>query len=49
VDRAKEYNCGEKIDYSFSSFYFSTDKATSYFSVIGVLFFVAIIVVALLP
>ncbi len=49
VDRAKEYTCGEKIDYSFSSFYFSTDKATSYFSVIGVLFFVAIIVVALLP
>jgi len=47
VDRAKEYMCGEKIDYSFSSFYFSTDKATPYFSVIGILFFVALIVVAI--
>ena len=46
VDRAKEYACGEKIDYSFSSFYFATDKATPYFSVIGVLFFVALIVVS---
>jgi ech hydrogenase subunit A len=27
VDRAKEYMCGEKINYSFSSFYFSTDAA----------------------
>jgi ech hydrogenase subunit A len=48
VDRAKEYMCGEKIDYSFSSFYFSTDSATPYFSVIGILFFVALIAVALL-
>ena len=48
VDRAKEYACGEKIDYSFSSFYFSTDKATPYFSIIGILFFVALIVVAVL-
>ena len=46
VDRVKEYTCGEKIDYSFSSFYFSTDKATPYFSIIGVLFFVALIMVA---
>jgi ech hydrogenase subunit A len=48
VDRAKEYMCGEKIDYSFSSFYFSTDRATPYFSVIGILFFVALIAVGLL-
>ena len=48
VDRAKEYMCGEKINYSFSSFYFSTDKATPYFSIIGILFFVALIVVAVL-
>jgi ech hydrogenase subunit A len=48
VDRAKEYACGEKIDYSFSSFYFATDKATPYFSVIGILFFVALIVVSVL-
>jgi ech hydrogenase subunit A len=48
VDRAKEYMCGEKIDYSFSSFYFSTDKATPYFSLIGVLFFVALVIVAVL-
>lgn len=48
VDRAKEYMCGEKINYSFSSFYFSTDKATPYFSIIGILFFVALLVAALL-
>jgi ech hydrogenase subunit A len=48
VDRAKEYACGEKIDYSFSSFYFATDKATPYFSVIGILFFVTLIVVSVL-
>jgi ech hydrogenase subunit A len=48
VDRVKEYTCGEKIDYSFSSLYFSTDKATPYFSLIGVLFFVALIMVAVL-
>ncbi|MGB3006177.1 MAG: proton-conducting transporter membrane subunit [Chitinophagaceae bacterium] len=47
VDRAKEYMCGEKIQYRFSSFYFSTDKATPYFSVIGILFFIALIIVAL--
>ncbi|MBK5272067.1 MAG: hypothetical protein JJE22_13735, partial [Bacteroidia bacterium] len=47
VDRAKEYMCGEKIDYSFSSFYFSTDKATPYFTAIGILFLVALIVVVL--
>jgi ech hydrogenase subunit A len=48
VDRAKEYMCGEKINYSFSSFYFSTDKITPYFYIIGILFFVALIVVAVL-
>lgn len=48
VDRAKEYACGEKIDYSFSSFYFSTDQYTPWFSAIGLLFFVALIVVAVL-
>lgn len=47
VDRAKEYMCGEKINYKFSSFYFSTEKATPYFATIGVLFFIALIVVAL--
>lgn len=48
VDRAKEYMCGEKLDYAFSSFYFSTGKTTAYFSVIGILFFIALIVVAVL-
>lgn len=48
VDRAKEYACGEKIEYSFSALYFSTDKATPYFTVIGILFFVALIVVVVL-
>ena len=47
VDRAKEYMCGEKIEYKFSSFYFSTEKATPYFAAIGILFFVALIIVAL--
>jgi len=48
VDRAKEYACGEKVDYSFSALYFSTDKATQYFTLIGLLFFVALIVVGAL-
>ena len=48
VDRAKEYMCGEKLDYAFSSFYFSTGKTTAYFSVIGILFFIALVVVAVL-
>jgi hypothetical protein len=46
VDRAKEYMCGEKVEYAFSSFYFSTDKATPYFSAVGILFFAAMILVA---
>jgi ech hydrogenase subunit A len=48
VDRAKEYMCGEKVNYSFSSFYFSTDRATPYFATVGTLFFVALIIVALI-
>lgn len=48
VDRAKEYMCGEKINYSFSSFYFTTDKAAPYFSTVGILFFIALIAVALI-
>jgi len=48
VDRAKEYMCGEKVNYSFSSFYFSTDRATPYFAIAGILFFLALIIVALI-
>ena len=48
VDRAKEYMCGEKVNYSFSSFYFSTERATPYFATAGILFFVAMIIVALI-
>lgn len=48
VDRVKEYMCGEKVNYSFSSFYFSTEKATPYFATAGILFFVALIIVALI-
>ncbi|HLG39166.1 MAG TPA: hypothetical protein VI461_05830, partial [Chitinophagaceae bacterium] len=48
VDRVKEYMCGEKLNYSFSSFYFSTDRATPYFSTVGILFFAALIIVALI-
>jgi ech hydrogenase subunit A len=43
ADRAKEYACGEKVAYNFSSFYFSTEKAVPYFVFIGVLFFVGIL------
>lgn len=48
VDRVKEYMCGEKVNYSFSSFYFSTERATPYFATAGILFFVALIIVALI-
>ncbi len=48
VDRAKEYACGEKVNYNFSSFYFSTDRANPYFVYIGILFFVAILLMAFL-
>lgn len=46
VDRAKEYMCGEKIEYNFSSFYFSTEKAVPYFMWIGTAFFAAILLTA---
>jgi hypothetical protein len=45
VDRVKEYTCGEKVDYRFSSLYFSTDKAMPYYIVIGGIFFIALIFV----
>lgn len=48
VDRANEYACGEKVNYSFSAMYFSTDKATPYFTAIGILFFVALLAVVLI-
>jgi len=48
VDRAKEYACGEKINYSFSSFYFSIDRAIPWFSIIGVLGLIALLIVALI-
>ncbi len=43
VDRVKEYACGEKVEYNFSSFYFSTDKADPWFVLTGILFFAAIL------
>jgi ech hydrogenase subunit A len=48
VDRAKEYMCGEKIEYRFSSMYFSTDKLNPYFAAVGICFFVALIIVGAL-
>jgi hypothetical protein len=48
VDRAKEYACGEKIEYSFSALYFSTDRATPYFTLIGILFLAVLAAVVLL-
>ena len=46
VDRANEYKCGEKVQYAFGSFYFSTEVATPWFHVIGILFFVALLATA---
>ena len=48
VDRVKEYACGEKIDYSFSALYFSTDKATPYLTTVGILLFAAMVIVAII-
>lgn len=48
VDRVKEYACGEKVNYSFSTFYFSTDRASPYFTAVGILFFLALIAVVLM-
>jgi ech hydrogenase subunit A len=48
VDRVKEYACGEKVNYSFSAMYFSTDKATPYFTAAGILFFAALLAVVLI-
>lgn len=48
ADRAKEYMCGEKVNYSFSSFYFTIDRAVPYFSAAGILFFIALLLAALL-
>ncbi|HOK50306.1 MAG TPA: proton-conducting transporter membrane subunit [Bacteroidales bacterium] len=45
VDRVKEYTCGEKVEYRFSSLYFSTEKAMPYYIVIGGIFFVALVFV----
>ena len=44
VDRVKEYNCGEKVDYRISSFYFQVDKANPYFVAIGAIFFIALVI-----
>lgn len=48
VDRAREYACGEKVEYSFSSLYFATDRATPYFYAVGAAFFITLILVTLL-
>jgi hypothetical protein len=48
VDRAKEYSCGEKVNYSFSGLYFSTDRATPYFTAVGILFFIAMLAVVMI-
>jgi hypothetical protein len=48
VDRVSEYACGEKINYAFGSFYLSADGVSRYAYPLGFLFFLALIVVALL-
>lgn len=47
VDRVKEYSCGEKVNYSFSTFTFSTGRATPYLLVTGILFLVALVLAAM--
>ncbi len=49
VDRAREYTCGEKIEYNFSSFYFSSSKADRWILWIALAFFLALIVIGFLP
>ncbi len=44
VDRVKEYTCGEKIDYRFSSLYFSNEKVMPYYILIGGIFFISIVI-----
>lgn len=46
VDRVKEYMCGEKINYSFGSYYFSTEAAIPYFHSIGVIFFIIMLLIS---
>jgi ech hydrogenase subunit A len=46
VDRAKEYMCGEKINYSFGSFYLSGDGVNRFAYPISIIFFLALLVVA---
>ncbi len=48
VDRVKEYMCGEKVNYSFSSYYFSVEKITPWFTVAGILFFITLLAVVIL-
>ncbi len=44
VDRVKEYTCGENVSYNFSSFYFSTQKASVYVVYAGILLFLGIVI-----
>ena len=48
TDRVAEYTCGEKVEYSFSSFYFSTDHLLPWFRAAGLLFFISLLLAAIL-
>jgi ech hydrogenase subunit A len=49
VDRATEYNCSERYEQDFASYYFSFEKLNPWFILMGVLFFVSIVLVGRLP
>ncbi len=49
VDRVKEYNCTERYEQDFASYYFSFDKLNPWFILVGTLFFVALVLVGRLP
>ncbi|HMO33001.1 MAG TPA: proton-conducting transporter membrane subunit [Lacibacter sp.] len=46
VDRVAEYACGEKVNYSISSFYFSTERAQPWLTATGLLLMVVLLAVA---
>lgn len=47
VDRVAEYACGEKVNYSISSFYFSTERAQPWLTATGLLLLGVLLAVAL--
>jgi ech hydrogenase subunit A len=49
VDRATEYNCSERYEQDFNSYYFSFEKLNPWFILVGAILFVSILLVGRLP